>query len=100
MSAKVSARRLGGCERLVEVRDKICDIFDANGQANETVSQATLEAQLPRDGGMGHECRRLDQRLHSTQRFRQGDKPRGRDDVSGGLESSLHLETHHAAEAA
>jgi hypothetical protein len=54
-------------EGLIEVGDQILDIFDADRQADEAVGKAALQPEFPRDGGVRHESRRLDQRLHAPE---------------------------------
>ena len=95
LGARLKRRKDGA----VEVREQVQDVLDADGETDEAVGKARLEALLSRDGAVGHRGGMTDERLDAAQALGQGEDLAGGDHALGALEVALEFEGDHPAEA-
>lgn len=90
---------LGLGQSLLQVGDQVVRVLDADGQADEGVGQADLQAVLHRHAGVGHDGGGAGQGLHSAQGHRQAEHLELGQELAGGLQASLDEDGHHGTGA-
>ena len=85
---------------MVELRQKIRRILDADRQAYETVGDSQRGAHRRRQRGVRHEGRLLDQALHSSQTLGEREKPAAFQDFSRGVDIAAQHGRDYTAVAA
>ena len=57
-------------QSLIEVRDNVFDIFDADAEPNQAIGDPNAVAHFLRHGRVRHLCGKRDQRFHAAEAFR------------------------------
>ena len=70
-----------GRERLLEVRDQIPWILDADAHADDVFREVARRAHLGRNGRVRHVARTADERMDGPERHRDADQLRRGDDM-------------------
>src|SRR5581483_7896927 len=87
------------CEGVFEVGEQVCYVFDADGEAEQGVGEATRFADLAGDGAVGHGGGVADEGFDTTKAFGKGEDVEAAHDLINIGHCALELEGNHAAEA-
>ena len=82
---------------LVEVGDKVFDVLDTHGEAQQPVGESGLGALGGRDGGVRHRRRVPDERFDAAQALGQRENLGGRGHAPRAIEAAFELEGDHPA---
>src|SRR5438034_2352088 len=83
---------------LIQVRDQVLHVFDADGQAHQAVGETHRPPHLGRHAGVSHRGGMADEAPDAAQGLREGEQPGALDEARGALDRS-QLDRDHAAEA-
>src|SRR5690606_21449099 len=82
---------------LGDISHDIVDIFDANGDSDQTVGDAVRFPDFFRDIEMGHGCRVEDKGIHVAKRWSQSTKPNLLQGANPGIEAAFEFKAEDAS---